>query len=270
MAARKDIHSVLLHVLRTTGFDARGYRRSTLKRRLARRMAATGSATCGRYLDYLKRHPEEREKFLESLSVGVSEFFRDRRVFHTLKNLVLPGIIDRISAQKRKTIRVWSIGCSRGQEPFSLAMLFRETLRERTPRLKVHIHASDFHRPALVKAKKATYRKDELHQIPRKMLTRYFEKADGQGFRPKQEIRNMVTFHLHDFINGSSLGTFDLIFCRNVFIFFEPRLQEKLIWKIHRSLKKDGVLVLGTSEFPRQDGLFTCLSSRDRVYRKIG
>ncbi|MFQ6038340.1 MAG: CheR family methyltransferase [Candidatus Aminicenantales bacterium] len=265
------LRTILDHVHRTTGFDARVYRSSTLKRRLARRLSATGASDYAAYLDVLRQDPEERIRLIESLSIDVSEFFRDKRVFLYLRDTVLPLLFDRAAEKRRKTIRVWSVGCSKGQEPYSMAILFREALEkeERNRAFKIIIQASDFSSAALQHARAAVYQKNQLTNVPRRLLSTYFERAKKNTFRLKEEIKQMVTFRHHDVIHGDLPGMFDLILCRNVFIFFEPEAQKRLSEKIHRSLRKGGILVLGTSETPRQEDLFTCLSSKNHVYRKL-
>ncbi len=268
-ANEKDLSRILVQIHRITGFDARQYRASTLKRRIERRLLATKSKSYKEYLAFLKRNPSESHKFLDVLSINITDFFRDKRVFFTLKRKILPDLLEKISAGNRKRIRIWSIGCSGGQEPYSLAIILSEIIKSKKDDLKIIIHATDVDRAALNQAKRAQYKITEVKNVPHSYLNKYFTKIKDNGFKIKDNIRKLVRFRYHDLIKGNTLGKFDLILCRNLFIFFNPELQEKMFKKIHASLKKEGVLVLGTAETPKNENLYYCISSQDHMYKKI-
>ena len=267
-ADEKNLSKILVQIHRITGFDARQYRASTLKRRIERRLLATKSKSYKEYLAFLKRNPSESHKFLDVLSIDVTDFFRDKRVFFTLKRKILPNLLEKISDGSRKRIRFWSIGCSGGQEPYSLAIILSEIIKSKKDDLKIIIHATDVNRAALKQAKRAQYKITEVKNVPHSYLNKYFTKIKDNGFIIKDNIRKLVRFKRHDLIKGKTLGKFDLILCRNLFIFFNPELQEKMFKKIHASLKKESVLVLGTAETPKNENLFFCISSRDHIYKK--
>lgn len=264
----KNLINILNEIEQKTGFDARMYRRSTLKRRVAYRIRMTQTKNYKEYLDYLNKNPSEYDRFLDSFTINVTEFFRDRRVFSTLKRKILPELLNRKSVKGQKNIRIWSIGCSKGQEPYSLALLFKDILKTRWKDFKVIIHATDVNDSVLNKAKTGSYDKEETRNIPRHYLSQYFDK-NGEQYRIKNEIRKMVKFKKHDIIKHNSLGKFDLIFCRNLFIFFETELQDKILQKIHASLKKEGILVLGKAEKVNNNNSFQCLSIKDHIYKKV-
>jgi chemotaxis methyl-accepting protein methylase len=268
-ANEKDLSRVLAQIYRITGFDARQYRASTLKRRIERRLLATKSKSYKEYLAFLKKNPSESHKFLDVLSINITDFFRDKRVFFTLKRKILPDLLEKISAGNRKKIRIWSIGCSRGQEPYSLAIILSEIKKSKKDNLKIIIHATDVNRAALKQAVRAQYKKIKLKNVSDSYLNKYFTKIKDNGFKIKDNIRKLVRFRYHDLIKGNTLGEFDLILCRNLFIFFNPELQKKMFKKIYASLKKEGILILGTAETPKNENLFYCISSRDHTYKKI-
>jgi len=265
----KDLSRILNEINRVTGFDARQYRAPTLKRRLERRLLATKSKSFKEYLALLKKDPSESHKFLDDLSINVSDFFRDRRIFITLKEKILPNLLKEISAQKGKRIRIWSIGCAKGQEPYSLAIILKDMMENEKKEFKISIHATDINKDLLTQASKGLYQKNEMKSVPKKYLDKYFTKMSKNEFLTKENIRKLIKFRQHNIISEDILGKFHLILCRNLFIFFTPELQKKTFIKIHSSLKKDGVLVLGTAETPKDGNLFRNLSSRDHIYQKI-
>jgi chemotaxis methyl-accepting protein methylase len=265
----KVLRRILNHINRVTGFDARPYRAPTLKRRLERRVLATKSKSYKEYLALLKKDPSESRKFLDGLSINVSDFFRDRRIFTTLKEKILPNLIEEISSNRGKRIRIWSIGCAKGQEPYSLAIILKEMTKNEKKEFKISIHATDINKALLKHASKGIYQKKEMKNVPKKYVNKYFVKMNKDEFQTKDNIRKLIKFRQHNIINEDILGKFHLILCRNLFIFFTPELQKKTFIKIHSSLKKDGILVLGTAETPKNGNLFRNLSSRDHIYQKI-
>ena len=265
----KDLSRILNEINRVTGFDARQYRAPTLKRRLERRLLATKSKSFKEYLALLKKDPSESHKFLDDLSINVSDFFRDRRIFITLKEKILPNLLEEISAKSGKGIRIWSIGCAKGQEPYSLAIILKDMMENEKKEFKISIHATDINKDLLTQASKGLYQKNEMKSVPKKYLDKYFTKMSKNEFLTKENIRKLIKFRQHNIISEDILGKFHLILCRNLFIFFTPELQKKTFIKIHSSLKKDGVLVLGTAETPKDGNLFRNLSSRDHIYQKI-
>ncbi len=264
----KNLMNILNEIEKKTSFDARLYRQSTLKRRVAYRMRMTQTKNYKEYFAYLIKNPSEYDKFLDSFTINVTEFFRDRRIFSTLRIKILPELINRKSVKGHKRIRIWSIGCSKGQEPYSLAILFKDVLKNRWTDFRVIIQATDVNDSVLKKAKAGLYDKEEMKNIPRPYLNDYFEK-NGDRFKIKEDIRKMVKFKKHDIIKNNSLGKFDIIFCRNLFIFFEIELQDKILEKIYDSLNKDGILVLGKAEKVNNKESFQCLSIQDHIYKKV-
>ncbi len=265
----KVLRRILNQINRVTGFDARQYRAPTLKRRLERRLLATKSKSYDEYLFLLKKDSSESHKFLDDLSINVSDFFRDRRIFITLKEKILPNLLEEISANGGKRIRIWSIGCAKGQESYSMAMILKDTVENEKKELEISIHATDINKALLKHASKGLYQKKEMKNVPKKYLDKYFEKMSESEFQTKDNIRKLIKFRQHNIISENISGKFHLILCRNLFIFFTPELQKRTFIKIHTSLKKDGILVLGTAETPKDGKLFRNLSSRNHIYQKI-
>ena len=267
MTMDRGLHKLLEEVERATDFDARFYRKSTLKRRVDYRMRITHSINYHNYLRYLKKNPSEFERFLEALTINVTDFFRDKSAFNTLKKEILPEIIQDIKDRNRKNMRIWSIGCSRGQEPYSLAILLKEISARKKNNIQSIILATDVNKTALKKAKAAFYNEAEVKNVPPKYLRKYFQRVYN-GYRVRKEVRNLVRFKQQDLIKGRSQGKFHLIRCRNLFIFFEPKLQKKILKKIHVSLKKNGILILGKAESLKDGYLFRSIAAQDHIYRK--
>lgn len=254
---------------RVTGVNPSLYRNSTLKRRLHHRVFATHSKDYQTYLFSLKKNPNECFEFLHTLTINVTEFFRDPKVFQVLKEKILPEMLEELSRKNRTRMRIWSIGCSQGQEPYSLVMILDELISGQKRPVRFIIHATDVNKSILKKAKQGIYKKEDLRQVPPSYRDKYFIKLNPHQSQIKKTLHRMVRFKHHDLIKGKSLGQFDLILCRNLFIFFENSLQDRMYMKIHSSLKKDGILVLGTSEMPGNPNIFRCVSSKDHIYQKI-
>lgn len=260
---------VLTEIAAITGFSAHEYRPTTLKRRLELRLNATLSRNYSDYLAYLKKNPLESYRFLDALFITVTDFFRDPAVFSSLEKEVLPGLIEEVSAEKKGRLSVWSIGCSQGQEPYSLAMVLDLVRKKKRKSLEISILATDVSAASLDLARRALYRRAEMNSIPPKYQRKFFKKMDDDSFRVIDRIKKMVRFKQHDFIQEGSAGKFDLISCRNMLIFFKAGEQNEMFRKLHTSLKKRGLLVLGTAETPKEEGLFQCLSPVHHIFRKI-
>jgi len=263
----KGLDRVLEEIERITDFDARLYRDSTLRRRVGLRMQITRSKNYKEYLEYLKKDQSEFERFVEALTINVSDFFRDRWVFRSLQEKILPDLICSLREENKKRIRIWSVGCSRGQEPYSLAILLHEILNNTINDYQIIIQATDISREALKRAVAGIYSNKEITEVPRRYLLKYFERHPG-GYKARDDLRRLIRFRHHDLIKGPSLGKFHLILCRNLFIFFQAKLQQRMFEKLHSSLKRNGILVLGSVETPRDEILFSTLLSRDRIYQK--
>lgn len=268
LLARKSNHFLTLFSLiqRLTGFDARAYRESTLKRRLELRLQVTGCQTIREYINYIQRNPQEAIDFKENLLIHVTRFFRDRPVFTYFERRLLPGWLDQLVAQRRRLLRVWSVGCASGEEPFTLAMILHQ------PTLQRGIHplilATDVSPRILARAREAVFRKRELRYVPHRYRQIYFSEIKPDLFRLCSELRRLVIFRQHDLLQDEAPGFFDLIVCRNLLIFFRPEAQEKLLSHMTQALAEGGLLLLGRSERINPNGSLELRSSRFSVYQK--
>ncbi len=184
---------------------------------------------------------------LDLLTVNETSFFRNRPQIELFRNIILPDIEDRKRPDARKRLRIWSAGCSTGEEPYTIAMIIREALLG-LGSWDVKIFASDLSMSVLEAAHRAEYALDKvLATVDDCYLAKYFTR-NGSTARVKDEIRNMVVFDFHNLKNDNGLEDLDVIFCRNVMIYFDDAAQKSLVAKFSRSLNPGGYLVIGHAE----------------------
>lgn len=264
----RELHLLLSVIEKSTGFDASQYRFSTLIRRLNLRLSATHSSNYRDYIKFIRKDPSECQRFIQTLTINVTDFFRDKDVFLFLKKNYFPLLKARADNRKNKSLSLWSLGCSRGQEPYTLAIIWHEFLRNKINDYRITIQATDIDPEALTKARSGLYTPKETANMPKSYIRKYFSKQDGM-LQIRLELQKMIKFKQLDIIKQPPPGKFDMILCRNVFIFFESSLQKKIIKKLYLSLKKDGILILGKSEMLHDEELFSCLSHHYHVYKKV-
>ena len=258
--------SHILEILfKKTGYDFRGYRETTLQRRIARRLHATGCPTHGVYLDYLSTHPEEYSKLLGDLTVRVTEFFREPDIWQTIAKMVVPKLLE-------KEVRIWSAGCATGEETYSLAILMEEAKKKSLPLVScfsASILGTDLDQDALNRARQGIYAEEKLKSLPSPLQDKYFHPVEN-GYQIASEIRGHVSFQRTDLVRGEAPGEFDLIACRNVLIYFSKELQEKVLLKFYHALHPGGFLWLGKAEslWGRPQELFECVDKGAKSFRK--
>lgn len=249
-----------------SGLFCKGYKEKCLRRRLGVRMRARG---VHRYRDYaalLRQDPEEYARFLDAVTINVSKFFRNPEMWQVLREQVLDDLF-----AAPAPVRIWSAGSASGEEPYSLAILLREHA-EATGRPDVlerfSVVGSDIDAAALQRARAAEYPEAALAETPAAARRRWF--SQGPPFVVADEVRSMVRFRRTDLIEEPFRGSFRLILCRNVFIYFEREVQERLLWKFYQALQPGGYLVLGKVEtlLGPVVGRLEPISTRQRVYRK--
>jgi len=263
----KPLQALFALIQSLTGFDALAYRESTLSRRLELRLQATGCRSIQEYLNYVKTHPQEAINFKENLLIHVTRFFRDKPVFTYFERRLLPSWLDNLLARDRRLVRVWSVGCSSGEEPFTLAMILHQPTRKRG--LHPLILATDVSPRILARAREALFRQSELRYVPRHYRQLCFSEVKPGLFRLNPELRRYVIFRQHDLLQEEPPGLFDLVVCRNLLIFFRPEVQEKLLKKLVQATAEGGFLILGRSERVKADGSLELLSSRFSLYQKM-
>ena len=260
----------LLALLRThTRFDFRGYRKKMLARRLERRVGLSRFDTVAQYLAHLSDHPEEIKPLARDLLISVTRFFRDSEAFSALETEVITPLIQTKAADA--PLRVWVPGCATGEEPYSIAMLMLEHLTAAQNPYRLQIFATDVDEHALEFARRGIYPEGISVDVSPKRLARFFTRADQSTWQIGKPVRETVTFAVQNLITNSPFSKMDLISCRNVLIYLEPEMQNKIIGLLHFALKEGGHLFLGPSETvgPQTD-LFEPVSKKWRIYRRIG
>ena len=248
------------------GVDFTFYKKSTIKRRIARRMALHKLEHLTAYVKYLESHREEVDALYQDILIHVTSFFREPDVFRTLQNKILPRIYSGKPAGD--PFRVWIAGCSTGEEAYSFAICLVEVLAGRAATIPVQVFGTDVSEEALEKARAGIYPKDALSRVSPGRLRRFFNKVDGH-YQIKSNVRDLCVFARHDLTKDPPFSRLDLISCRNVLIYLEPVLQKRILASFHYGLKDTGYLLLGKSEtlggFP---DLFSVADRKSKFFTK--
>lgn len=240
--AFQEIIKILRH---HSGVDFTYYKQTTIRRRIARRMALNKIANLKGYLKILQGNKVASEDLFNDLLIPVTEFFRDTKIFQIMREKVFPILTSRSSDEN--SIRIWIAGCSTGEEAYTLAIALHEYLGENLEGKEIQIFASDISEVAIVKARLGFYRKSQMQNVSETILTKYFT-ASTSGYKIKRQIRDLCIFAVHNFLTDPPFARMDLITCRNVFIYMDSLLQKKSLATFHYALKENGFLLLGKSE----------------------
>ncbi len=260
--------AILLLLRNHCKHDLSLYKVSTLQRRIERRVAVHKLDSMPAYAQFLQNNPQELDLLFAEVLIGVTHFFRDPDVWIDLKETVLP----RLLAQRTDDapLRAWIVGCSTGEEAYSLAMVFREMVdaQPQIPHRTLQIFATDLSADAIAVARNGLYPAKAAQGMAPDRVARFFHAQTG-GLLIDRSIRDMVLFTRHDVILDPPFTRLDLLACRNVLIYFNTVLQQRLMPLFHYSLRPGGVLLLGGSEtVGRSQSLFTPLSPKSRLYRR--
>jgi two-component system CheB/CheR fusion protein len=258
------LRQILSFLANRTNHDFSLYKKSTLIRRIERRMSVTRSQNGSEYLGRLHRSEKEVEALFQDLLIGVTNFFRNPEAFAFLKTDILPDLIDRAE----DTLRIWVAGCSTGEEAYSVAISVKESLMEKNRSLRLQIFATDLDRQAIEKARHGAYIENIAADVSADRLERFFNKTD-HFYQVNKDIRETIVFALQNVLNDPPFSNLDLLVCRNLLIYLEPEAQRKLIPLFHYTLKPGGVLFLGSSESVGRFGeLFQTVNKKFCFYRK--
>jgi len=221
-----------------------------LQRSITNRLISTNSKTPIEYFNYLISHSTELDELLYSLTVNVSGFFRNPIVWEILSDDILPKLFEKVN----KSLRIWSAGCASGEEPYSIAIILQELLIKFKRKIDIHVFATDINDKVLARARKAKYEQQAIGEVKFDFFQKYFTERSNQ-FHLSSEIKKMVKFSTFDLMDknryippDSIFGNFDIVFCRNVLIYFNKETQLKIFDNLYRSLKKGGYLILGEAE----------------------
>lgn len=259
---------VLAAIRRHAHFDFRGYKRPTMMRRIARRMALRRLESLSEYADSLSDDPDEAEALARDILIHVTSFFRDPGAFEALAQHALPELLAR--KDDFATLRVWVPGCSTGEEVYSLAICLVEYLSETRQKLAIKIFGSDLSERAIEAARAGAYSESDVEGVSPQRLTRFFDRAEGR-YRVGKTIRELCVFVRHDLTRDPPFAKLDIISCRNVLIYFDADLQRRILPLLHHCLNPAGTLLLGSSEGIRDfNELFVPIDNDQRIFRKTG
>jgi two-component system CheB/CheR fusion protein len=251
---------------RATGADFTCYKKATLKRRIQRRMALHRIERLADYATFLESQPGEVQDLHQDLLINVTSFFRDPETFRMLSTEIFPRLLHGRTANS--PVRVWVPGCATGEEAYSIAMCLLETLSELGSNIPIQIFATDLSDAAIEKARAGVYLDSIAADVSRERLLRFFVRVDG-NYQVSRAVRDVLIFARQDLTRDPPFSRMDLVSCRNVLIYLEPSLQQKVMATFHYALLPGGVLVLGQSETSGASSeLFTIVHKEQRIYSR--
>jgi two-component system, chemotaxis family, CheB/CheR fusion protein len=263
-----EFERLLEYLKRERGFDFSGYKRSSLTRRVAKRMQSVDVATFGDYQDYLEVHPDEFAALFDTILINVTQFFRDPEAWEVLRGEYIPRLLEEKAPDS--PVRVWSAGCASGEEPYSLVIALAEAMGIEQFKERVKVYATDMDEHALLQARTASYSEKDLSELAPELRDRYFESSSGR-FVFRQDLRRFVVFGTHDLLSDAPISHLDLLTCRNALMYFNSEAQAKILARFHFALRDTGILFLGRAEMLRTHGsLFTPLNLKARIFAKTG
>ena len=257
----------IFQTIRTqTGHDFSDYKRNTIVRRIAKRIAINQLQSVEDYITFLQDNPVEIEKLYKDFLIGVTSFFRDKEVFKSVEKKAIPHLL--ANCAESQVCRVWVCGCSTGEEAYSFAILFKEALSKNKQFIKVMIFATDIDQDAIEFARNGLYTESALAEVSPERLSRFFIQKP-KGYQLKKEVREMLVFANHNVIKDPPFSKMDLITCRNLLIYMNSELQKKIIPVFHYSLNDEGILLLGTSEsIGEYSSFFSAFDPKIKIFKK--
>ena len=260
------VDALLTYLRDTRGFDFTGYKRPTLERRIARRMAQAGVSGYAAYLEHLEVHPDEFAALFDTVLINVTSFFRDGPAWEYVAREAVPQILR--SKGPATPIRVWSAGCSSGEEACTVAMVLAEALGREEFRERVKIYATDVDEDALATARAGVYSEQSVAAVPEDLRTTYFNRT-GDRYTFDKELRRAMIFGRHDVVQDAPISRIDLLVCRNLLIYFNTEAQSSILSRFNFALNDDGFMFLGKAELLLTQGaLFQPADLRHRVFKK--
>ncbi len=249
------------------GIDFSYYKSNTIIRRLERRVSINRCNSIEDYIILLSESDKEKDTLYRDLLIGVTRFFRDSDAFAFINEKIFPEII----TKRSKTIRIWSAGCSTGEEVYSLAILIAERLEHLRLDVEIKIFATDIDRQALTIAGQGYYPDNIMADVDSVLLTKYFNRIEG-GYQVKEVIRKMVVFATHNLLKDPPFSKLDMIICRNLFIYLKQEVQLRILSVFYYSLNPEGVLFMGSSEsIGEMTDAFAVLDAKNKIYQhKVG
>jgi two-component system CheB/CheR fusion protein len=236
---------LIRYIQESRGVDFRGYKRTSLRRRISLRMENLGLESFADYHSFLEAHPQEFVDLLNTVLINVTSFFRDPDAWEAVKTDVLTRLV--LPNRGRDLLRIWSVGCATGEEPYSLAMLLCEELGQTEFTRRVKIYATDLDEAALNVARHAAYTPRDVEGVPEALLQKYFERTNNH-YMVSRDLRKAVIFGRHNIVHDAPISRIDLLVCRNLLIYLETETQNQVLPRLHYALVDDGCLFLGKAE----------------------
>ncbi|MFA5891916.1 MAG: CheR family methyltransferase [Actinomycetota bacterium] len=263
----EELEALLEYLKHSRAFDFTGYKRSTLSRRLRKRMGDVGIASFGEYVDYLEVHPDEFAVLFNTILINVTHFFRDKAAWDTLATDVIPQII--ASKGPQEPIRVWSAGCASGEEPYSIAITLAEALGPEAFRERVKVYGTDVDEEALTQARQGSYTSKNLEDVGPGLRDRYFVQQ-GDRFVFRDDLRRCIIYGRHDLVQDAPISRLDIVLCRNLLMYFNSDAQSRILDHLHFALNDAGVLFLGKAEMLlAHSDRFSPLDLKHRIFKSI-
>jgi chemotaxis protein methyltransferase CheR len=251
------------------GLHWRRFQRRGVKRKIERRIIEIGLPNFDEYLLRVEKDPEEQSYLSKIVTVTISRFFRDKKVFDLLEHSIIPTVIK--NKDEGDEFKFWSIGCASGEEPYSFSLLWKEKFEKNFPQIHLSILATDINEKLLERAKEGRYKKSSLKEIPEEVFRAFFKNENG-FYILDQSILRGVEFKRHDIVHEEPFPEMDIVFCRNLaFTYFSKECQMDVLKKISRSLGEDGYLIIGKDEslpftYPT---LFVPIFPTEKIYQKF-
>jgi two-component system, chemotaxis family, CheB/CheR fusion protein len=262
------LETLLEFVKRTRGFDFTGYKRSTIERRIAKRMGELGLKSYEEYVDHLELDPDEFSVLFNTILINVTGFFRDAPTWEHLASDIVPQLV--ASRPPDAPLRAWCAGVASGEEAYTVAMVFASVLGESAFLDRVKIYATDVDEEALDQARQGTYAARLVEDVPPDALERFFERA-GHRYTFRRDLRRTVIFGRNDLVQDAPISRIDLLVCRNTLMYFNAETQDRILRRFHFALDDDGVLLLGKSEMLiTHADLFRPVDLKRRIFHKVG
>jgi two-component system, chemotaxis family, CheB/CheR fusion protein len=263
----QELQALLDHIKQSRGFDFSGYKRTSLERRIVKRLDALEISSYAEYQDYVEVHPDEFTELFDTILINVTGFFRDEDAWNFLATDVVPQLIEAIPEEE--PIRVWCAACASGEEAYTVAMVLAEALGEAQFIARVKVYATDVDEDALATARHGTYTKDALEHLPAELLGKYWQ-SNGSTATFRAELRRCVIFGRNDLVQDAPISRIDLLVSRNALMYFIPETQARILSRFNFSLNPHGFLFLGKAEMLLTHGdLFRPYSLEWRVFTKI-
>ena len=260
-----SLHQLISELANNRNLDLRGYKTTTLERRIRKRMAEVSTHTYSEYLDKVHQDPHEIDILLNTILINVTEFFRDPQAWEALRGEVLPGMLRALKSGD--TFRAWCAGCASGEEPYSLAILISDFLRDKLGDYDIKIYATDIDEEALTTARRGEYPAERLRRVRSEWRERYF--TGSALVRISREQRRLVIFGRSNLMVDAPISHCQLIICRNLLIYFDTATQKQILSRMHYALEPGGILFLGKAESKLSEShLFRPLNLRWRLFQR--